>query len=362
MRHGTAPVSDITAGLGSLGHKPRILIVRLGAIGDVVNALVVANSLRHHLPEVTIGWATHPLSQSMVVGHPSVDRVHVWPKGTGLKGFRAIVKEVRAAKYDIALDLQRLQKSALLARFSGARRVIGFDRQRSKEQSWLWTGERIATGHRREHMVFQYQRFLDVLGLPREPLLRGLVEDPASAAWASEFLDGACGGSAPILFNIGASKEDKRWPEASFRAVAESFLEGFPGVPLVVTGGPSDVPIAESLQRSVPALHQLAGRTSLPQLIALIRRSRGMLTGDTGAMHMAAALDVPTIALFGPSDPIRTGPFGAGHLVLQGPELPLTNGPDGPSRPYPATRFRCPMAETTPETVSIQAQAVFLPR
>ena len=128
----------------------RVLIVRLGAIGDVTNALVVANALRDAHPGCFIGWAVHPLSAPLVEGHPSIDRAHVWPRGTGVAGFRALRREIVAEGYDVAIDLQRLQKSSLVARLSGAPRVLGFDRARAKELSWIWTRERIETGPRRE--------------------------------------------------------------------------------------------------------------------------------------------------------------------------------------------------------------------
>lgn len=342
-----------------LGESPRILIVRLGAIGDVVNALIVANGIRQAIPGAVIGWAVHPLSKPLVQGHPAVDRVHEWPKGTGLAGFRGIVREVRSEGYDIALDLQRLQKSALLARRSGAGRVIGFDRARSKEQSWLWTRERIETGHPREHMVLQYQRFLDLLELPRAPLIRSLVDDAASRDWAERLVAAQWAGKAPILLNIGASKPEKHWPEASFRALAERLADGFPKVPLVITGGPGDAELGRSIQRAVPEVHQLAGETSIPQLVALIRRARGVVTGDTGAMHMAAALDVPTVAIFGPSDPVRTGPFGPNHAVLQGNQLLSPRELATSDRCNPPHRLRCPMGDTLPDQVSIQATRCF---
>ena len=348
-----------SAGGHSLGETPRILIVRLGAIGDVVNALIVAGGIRQAIPGAVIGWAVHPLSKPLVEGHPAVDRVHVWQKGTGLGGFRKVVREVRAEGYDVALDLQRLQKSALLARRSGAQRVIGFDRARCKELSWLWTRERIGTGHQREHMVLQYQRFLDLLGLPKNPLVRDLADDPESRAWAERIVAEQWQGKAPILLNIGASKPEKLWPEASYRALAKELTAGFEGVPIVITGGPSDVKMGQAIQQAVPGLHQLAGETSIPQLVALIRRARGVITGDTGAMHMAAALNVPTVAIFGPSDPVRTGPFGTQHAVLHGGQLlSSTELPQG-ERCNPAARIRYAMDETSAAQVSVQAMRLF---
>lgn len=345
-------------GLGPL-DRPRVLIVRLGAIGDVVNALIVANGIRSAVPGALIGWAIHPLSKPLVEGHPAVDRIHVWSKGTGLRGFRKVVRDVRDGGYDIALDLQRLQKSALLARLSGARRVIGFDRPRCKEQSWLWTKERIETGHPREHMVLQYRRFLDLLGLPSDPVRRDLTADPKSTAWAEGWIADKWGGEAPILLNVGASKQEKLWPEASFREVAEHLRRELPDTPIAITGGPGDIKMGQSLRSAVPSLFQLAGETSIVELVALIRKARGVITGDTGAMHVAAAVGTPTVAIFGPSDPVRTGPFGSRHAVLQGnrrlSEADLAQGHGS----VPPPRTRPPMGATTPGVVSVQASELF---
>lgn len=293
----------------------KLLVVRLGAIGDVANALVVANAVRDGFPECEIGWAVHPLSAPLVEGHPSVDRVHLWPRGSGVGGFRALVRELRSVGYDVALDLQRLQKSSALARLSGARRVIGFDRARSKELSWIWTGERIEPGPRREHMVRQYLRFPRALGLPDAAPRHSLPSHDSDEAFAADFV---AQHGAPLLLNLGASRPEKTWPPASFRALAASLLEtpiqGLEG-PIVLTGGPSDRPAANEVASGLDVI-DLAGQTSLPQLWALCGLSRAMVTADTGPMHLCAAVGTPVVALFGPGDPARTGPFGEGHQVI----------------------------------------------
>lgn len=332
---------------GRSGAPDRVLIVRLGAIGDVTNALVVANALRDAHPGCFIGWAVHPLSAPLVEGHPSIDRVHVWPRGTGVAGFRALRREILAEGYDVAIDLQRLQKSSLVARLSGAPRVLGFDRARAKELSWIWTRERIETGPRREHMVRQYMRFPRLLGLPDAPPRHSLPSPEAAAAFASEF---AANHGAPLLLNLGASKPENRWPPSSFRELAadliESPLDGLDG-PLVLTGGPGDRAAADEVARGLE-VHDLVGRTSLPELWALCARSRAMVTADTGPMHLCAAMGTPTVALFGPADPARTGPYGKEHVVLvAGRSLAMEAGSVSLEEEHtPAS-----MTETTPRAV-----------
>jgi lipopolysaccharide heptosyltransferase II len=293
---------------------PSILIVRLGAIGDVVNALVVASAIRRHAPGVTIGWAVHELSRPLVEGHPSVDRVHLWRKGTGLGGFRALLREVRGAGYGLAIDLQRIAKSAALARWSGAERVLGFDRGRAKESSWLLTRERIAPADPSAHMVEQYLGFVRHLGIdPGEPVFE-LPADPRASARAERLV--AELGAAPIAIHVGATKAANRWEPERFGDLARACLERS-GVPVCLTGGPSDREAAAIAARAYPRIRDLCGATGLLELAELQRRSRLVVSCDSGPMHLAAAAGATVVALFGPSDERRTGPWGARHAVVR---------------------------------------------
>ncbi|MEQ1893227.1 MAG: glycosyltransferase family 9 protein, partial [Planctomycetota bacterium] len=152
--------------MSSVALRPpaRVLAVRLGAIGDVVNALAFATALKDASPSSYLGWVVHPLAEPLVRGHPCVERVHVWRRGGGAGEFLRLVRELRGERYDVAVDLQRLAKSAFLARLSGATRVLGHDRARTKELAWLWTNERLAPGEGGVHMVEQYLAFARRLG------------------------------------------------------------------------------------------------------------------------------------------------------------------------------------------------------
>lgn len=323
----------------------KILIVRLGAIGDVTNALVVANALKDADPEVSIGWAVHPLSLPLLEGHPSVDRVHVWPRKGGLAGFRTLMKGIREAQYDAAIDLQRLQKSTLIARLSGARRVIGFDRSRSKEMSWIWTGERISKGPRREHMVLQYMRFPALLGAGDPAPRRSLPAPPEAQAFAQDFV---ARHGRPLLVNLGASKPEKLWPRDSFRDLLAKLTADPTLGTIVLTGGPGDRAAAKALHRAAPGAINLAGETTLPELWELAALSQAMVTADTGPMHLCAAVGTPVVAIFGPGDPARTGPYGPRHVVLHGDQRIPFEG-DSANRAQP--RARAAMGETRVETV-----------
>jgi heptosyltransferase-1 len=295
----------------------KILIVRLGAIGDVVNALVFAAAIKAAQPDVALHWAVHPLAAPLVKGNPLVDRVHVWERGQGLGEFRRLVRELRAERFDLAVDLQRLLKSSALARLSGAGRVLGYDARRAKEGSWLLTTERIAAGSPRAHMVEQYLEFAAHLGLRDVAPKHVLPEDPISEAWADGML--AEVGGAPILLNLGASKPANSWPAERFGQLAARLSE-LQEHPICLMGGPGDVMSGELAKQAAGGarrVRNLAGETSLRMLIALSRRAKLFIGCDTGPMHIAVASGCPVIALFGPADEQRTGPYGQLENVVR---------------------------------------------
>jgi lipopolysaccharide heptosyltransferase II len=302
----------------------RLVVVRLGAIGDVVNALVFASAVKRVRPGVHLAWVVHGLARPLVEGHPDVDHVHVFERGSGLAGWRRLALELRAQRYDLAVDLQRICKSALVARLSGAPRVLGYDRGRAKEWSWLLASERIPPGPPHEHMVEQYRAFARALGCDA-PVEHRLPNDPEAAAWAADRV--AAFGGAPVLVNPGASKPRNRWPAERFAPFVGELAQRLAsrGTPLAVVGGPGDRELAAPLLAAAPTAHDLVGRTSLRQLTALLARARLLVTGDTGPMHLAVAVGTPTVALFGPADPRRTGPYGgstdpaARHTIVQAP-------------------------------------------
>lgn len=305
-----------------------ILVVRLGAIGDVTNALAFASACKAASPDTRIGWAVHPLAHPLVEGHPAVDRVHLWERGGGWSEWRRLVREIRDERYELAVDLQRIAKSSWLARSSGAPRVLGYDRRRAKELSWLLTREHIPRGSPHAHMVEQVMEFASYLGLASSPPRRDLPADERADVWARATVEEL--GGSPILVNLGASKPENRWPAARFGEVARRLLEDHGPVALI--GGPGDRAAAvEALSAGGGGIADLVGKTDLRQLYHLMERSRLFVGCDTGPMHLAASRGLPVVAIFGPADPRRTGPWGPQHHVLRRPPAPET-GPAAPGR------------------------------
>ncbi|MCA9000817.1 MAG: glycosyltransferase family 9 protein [Planctomycetes bacterium] len=306
--------------LSSEPRPQRVLIVRLGAIGDVVNALTVAAALKDRDPGVHVGWLVHPLARPLVEGNPAVDRVHVLPRKGMFAALRGLRKELRGESYDLVIDLQRMLKSAVLARMAGAPRVLGYDRSRCKEGAWMLYKERIPKGPKRAHMVEQYAEFARYLGCAG-PVRHPLPPIPPEVdARAKQWL-APLGDQAPIAIHIGASKPENRWiPERYGDLIGTWRKQSSRGI--VLTGGPGDrVDAALALQRweGQPGFVDLVGRTDLHELMAVLSHCRAFVGCDTGPMHLAVALGQPVVALFGPADPLRTGPFGEVHRVVRQP-------------------------------------------
>ncbi len=296
-----------------------MLVIRLGAIGDVVNALVLADALQLGSPDVEVGWAVHPLSAPLVRDHPCVKRVHIWERGSAmgtLRSGRRLAAELRETDYGLVVDLSRIAKSALLARASGAPWILGYDRGRAKEGSWLLHTDRISPGHPRTHMLEQVLEFAGHLGLPADQARRRLPHDAAADAWADGLV--AELGAPPILVHVGASKPENRWAPECHGELARLLRADYPAV--CVTGGP-DVRAAGSVTMTTagPGVRDLVGATSLRQYASLAARSALFVGCDTGPMHLAAAAGCSIVALFGPADPLRTGPYGA-HTVIRSPD------------------------------------------
>lgn len=282
----------------------RVLLIKLGAIGDVVNTLPLAQRLRAAWPEARLEWAIGPLAHRLVAGHGAIDEfLEFDSKRAG--AWLPFVRELRRRRYDLVLDLQRLLKSGGLARLSGAPRRLGFDRARCKESSWLFTNEHIPPNPAPGVTVAQYLEFADHLGAPEAPPSWDLPFEP----WSGE---------APVaVLNLGASKPANLWPNERWAAVATQLAERHGPERVALSGGPADREAADAVLSSAPAgILDAVGALSLKQTAGLIAASRVFVGCDTGPLHIAVAVGTPVVALFGAADPARTGPFGQPQSVL----------------------------------------------
>ena len=286
------------------------LIVRLGSLGDVIHAIPAAAALRNRHPQSRIDWLVDPRYAELLGLVEAVDRaIPIDPRSLRRGGerpeFLARMREVRAVSYDAVIDLQGLVKSAALARGAGGKRTIGFPRQHLREPlaSLMYT----ETPHpgSATHVVHKNIALLRALGVydrtVRFPI--NVPHTPCVLSVADRY-----GASGYALVNPGAAWPNKRWPPARFGAVAAALKREF-ALPSVVLWGPGEEGDARQVVDSSAGAAELSPPTRIPDVIGLARGARLMISGDTGPLHIAAAMGTPIVALFGPTDPQRNGPW-----------------------------------------------------
>ena len=313
----------------SISDKPRILIVRVGAMGDVLHGMPAVAALRAALPRAFLGWAIEPRWSPLLCAQsenepwrtdlPLVDCVHLveakaWSKRpfslATFRSVRSLRHALRAERYDLAIDLQGSIRSAVVARLSGGTRVVGNAHPRESPAERLYT-QRVTT--RAEHVVEQAVEIASAaVGQPLQPHPVALPHDPAAEQWC----DGALGGDARRIIFLAptAGWGAKQWPVAKFAAVARACQSA--GLRVLVNKAGRDDDVADTLLQQADGAAEPVDCT-VAQLIALLRRVSLVIAGDTGPLHLAAALGVPTVGLFGPTNPVRNGPFGAASRALR---------------------------------------------
>jgi len=301
----------------------RLLIVKLSSLGDVVHALPTLAALRRASPDAHIAWLVGPAAAGILAGHPMLDATFVWrgdatpaaPHTEALTSTLALARRLRAQRFDAALDLQGLLRSAVLAYLSGARRRVGF--RNFQEGAFLFNTERAISDRKDIHAVFGYLAFAAHLGAPTDVIEFPFPDSPGAGKRLDALLAPAAG--KPLVALIpDASWPTKRWPTERFALVADALADD--GAACVIIGGDASGPAADEILRRAES-HPInaAGRTLLPDLPALFRRCALAVANDSGPMHIAAAVGRPVVALFGPTSPVRTGPFGDGHAVIRAP-------------------------------------------
>jgi lipopolysaccharide heptosyltransferase I len=289
-----------------------ILIVRLGALGDIIHAVPAAAALRRAMPEARIDWIVDSRHRAMVDLVTVVDRV-VPLEGRTIGAWSDAVRRLRQVRYDIAFDFQGLMKSAVLARASGAARVAGFSIWHLREKSARpFYSETDATDIDTPHVIYKNLHLLGVVGVETTTVEFPLARVTSSAV---EDVIRRVGSGGFALINPGAAWPNKRWPSARFGEVA-AFLRDVRKLQSVVLWGPGEQPLAQSVVDSSSAAALLAPPTEIADLLELSRAASLMVSGDTGPLHIAAAAGTPAVAIFGPTDPHRNGPWSPLDVVV----------------------------------------------
>ena len=308
-----------------------ILIIKTSAIGDVIHTLPSLWSLRAHFPEAHITWLVEESAADLVIGHPALNRVLVARRKAWMNDLRAgrlwralagalrFVRELRETRYDLVIDFQGLLKSAIWVVLARGTRKAGFGRgMEHAEYSYLALNERIPAVDMNQHAIDRSLLLLKGIGVPAADLRYTLAESPQHESEAMALLRG-CGVNGEdrlVAINPMARWPTKLWEPEHFAALAER-LES-EDIRVVFTGSREDTPALDQIGRFMTRLYRrLDGKTSLHTLAALYRRAQVVVTTDSGPMHLAAAVGTPVVALFGPTAPWRTGPYGGNHVVLR---------------------------------------------
>jgi len=276
-----------------------ILIIKLGSLGDVINTLPLGINLKRYL-HADVYWVVEPLSYPIVAEHSYVDHAILFDRYNWAEALPGLIRQLRCRNFDVVLDLQRIIKSALFCQVSKAKRRIGFDKNRCKELSHLFPFERIPESDPNTHMVFQYLEFGKYLGITDQDIRWDI---PVKGITPYNLPDDY------VVLNLGATKEANRWNAKGFADLAKSIRQRFQMVS-VLTGASEDIPMAkEILTMADSEVVTLVGKTSVLELKEVLAGSKVVVSCDTGPMHLASAIGKNVVALFGPSDPKRTGPF-----------------------------------------------------
>ncbi|MEW6260628.1 MAG: lipopolysaccharide heptosyltransferase I [Thermodesulfobacteriota bacterium] len=308
-----------------------ILIVKLSAIGDVLHTLPALNALRQTFPDARITWLVEEAAAALVEGHPALDRVLVCRRKSWIRDWRAgkrkkvvaeiadFVARLRDTVYDIVLDFQALLKGAVWIVLSRGKRKIGFDRgMEHMEHSYWFLNERIAPISMDVHALERNLVMLEPLGVRNVQKIVYRLPVTADHRDQAKRLLGPFSDAGPIVcINPVAKWETKLWTARGFAEVADR-LAAEVGATVVFTGAKEDRNRIDSIRgRMTRHALDVSGKTDLLTLAALYDLADGVISTDTGPMHLAAAVGTSVVALFGPTAPWRTGPYGNRHRVIR---------------------------------------------
>jgi len=325
----------------------RILLIKPSAVGDVVHTLPVLEKLRRRYPRARIDWLLTPENAPLVRGHPALSNIHLFARRefsqngrrlTATAGMLQLIAEIRAVRYEMVIDLHGQLRSALFTVVSEAPVRIGFDRPirrtastvqgrplgniprhgwaGAREGSWLAYNHRIPIPTLEVHAVDRYLWVGELLGFDKEPPVFNLpVCLEAEARIAGHLAAHAQPGRPLAILAPGTMWETKHWTPEGFAGVARKLAEkGF--IPILI-GSKGERGLNRAIQEQAPGTTDFTGQTSLADVVALMRRAAVVVTNDSGAMHIAAALGKPAISIFGPTNPVQVGPYGQPGSVVR---------------------------------------------
>ena len=292
-----------------------ILIVKLSAIGDVIHAMPVAHAIKETYPEAHITWVVEPPAYDLLAMNPDIDEIILFKKkefksiGGFLENYGPLKKEIQKRNYDVVLDLQGLFKSAAIAYLAKAPRKLGMCNMRELSDK---ISQPVIGANAKGHVIERYLDVARAIGCKAENVEFSLnVPEMEADLTRMRFSQaGANMGNPYVVLAVGANWPNKRWPEENFAKLTD-WLYTKRLIPVLVGGGAVDEQRAAAIseQSEIPPVN-LVGQTNLRQLVYTIQQAQLVIGGDTGPVHLASGLKVPTIMLMGPTDAARNGPYG----------------------------------------------------
>ncbi len=296
------------------------LIVRLGALGDIVHAIPFAAALREAMPAAQIDWLVDPRYRELLDLVPVLNRrIPLSTRGLsqsrGRQQLYAALRDLRATRYDVVFDLQGLIKSAVLARAADAEQTVGFTKEYLREPMARWLYTRRRGPRQAGHVIRQNLALLSAIQLDDGRIRFPLTVPPSPIADAARERLGTGPDRQFIVVNPGAGWPNKQWPPTSYGAVAAALLANH-GLRTLVLWGPGEQVLGQAVVEAAGDAAELAPPTGLRDLVALAGAATLFISGDTGPLHIAVAVGTPLVALFGPSRADRNGPIAPNDLVL----------------------------------------------
>ena len=298
--------------LGQITKPKNLCLLRLSAIGDVCHAVAMVQHIQREWPETNITWVTGKIEAKLLANLENVELV-IFDKKSGFKGYIDLYRELRDRDFDVLLHMQVALRASLVSLCIPAKIKIGFDSQRAIEGQWLFTNRRIVP-QVHPHVLDGFMGFADALGIPCEKPQWHMPMSDEDALWAGEqFVE-----NKPIaIICPSASKAERNWTVEGYAAIADHLAKR--GFTVALCGGPTALEqrlVKKIMTMSECAMVDLVGKTTLKQLLAVIKIAHLVIAPDTGPLHMAVTVNTPAIGLYAHSNPHRTGPYLYQHYVV----------------------------------------------
>jgi ADP-heptose:LPS heptosyltransferase len=305
-----------TKHFGPTPTNASILLILMGSLGDLVRGLCLPYEIKRHWPDTSLTWLVEPGWKSLVENHPLIDEVIVFDRPRGLAAVKTLYQNLKTHRFDLTLDLQRHFKSGLFSLLSGAPIRVGVHPHNAKEFNWLFNNHHLSYFSDQRPKLDHYLKFIEYLGgSPSE------IPDFGFSALDADQLSESLSSQLPqsfIAVVMGSSWVSKDWTYDGYRELLRLILaKGGHGVVLV--GDRSQTAPASALIKELQSdrLLNFAGRTSLWELAAILKKAVASVGPDSGPGHLSAAVGTPYVALFGPTDPARVAPFRCLPFVVQ---------------------------------------------